>query len=109
MFAVARVVHGDPCRQGDRSMTFWKPVALVSMSALALVVGHQAASASYSHDDPKPVAGDFRRMHAALDSLRAARIHLENAEHNHGGWRERAIESTDRAIHETEAALNWSP
>jgi hypothetical protein len=90
-------------------MTFWKPLALISTTALVLVVGHQAASANYSHSDPKSVEGDFRRMRAALENLRSARGHLENAEHNHGGWRERAIESTDRAIHETEAALNWAP
>jgi hypothetical protein len=32
-----------------------------------------------------------------------------NAEHNHDGWRERAVEATDQAIHETEAAINWEP
>jgi hypothetical protein len=90
-------------------MTFWKPLALVSTSALVLVVGHQAASAHYSTNKPGSVEGDWRRMHLALDRLREARGHLEAAEHNHGGWRERAIEATDRAIHETEAAMNWSP
>lgn len=90
-------------------MTFWKPLALVSTSALVLVVGHQVASAHYAAEKPGSVEGDWRRMHLALDRLREARSHLENAEHNHGGWRERAIESTDRAIHETEAAINWSP
>jgi hypothetical protein len=34
---------------------------------------------------------------------------LLNSEHNHGGWRERAIESTDHAIHETEGAIQWAP
>jgi hypothetical protein len=48
-------------------------------------------------------------MHNALDALRSAREHLLAAEHNHGGWRERAIEATDRAIHETEEAIHWNP
>ena len=34
---------------------------------------------------------------------------VANAEHNHGGWRERALEATDRAIHETEEAIHWAP
>jgi hypothetical protein len=90
-------------------MTLWKPLALFSTSALVLMVGYQAASASYVDHSNKSVAGDYRRMHAALDNLRGARDHLLNAEHNHGGWRERAVEATDRAIHETEAAINWNP
>jgi hypothetical protein len=89
-------------------MNFWKPLALFSTSALVLLVGVQVASANRAAP-PKGVEGDWRRMHAAVDNLRIARDHLLNAEHNHGGWRERAIESTDHAIHETEAAINWSP
>jgi hypothetical protein len=90
-------------------MNVWKPLAIVSTSALVLVLGHQAAQAKALDPAPNQVTGDFRRMHAALDNLRMARDHLLNSEHNHGGWRERAVESTDRAIHETEAALNYAP
>lgn len=91
-------------------MNVWKVVALASTSAFVLSVGYQVASASTADSHAgSSVAGDFRRMHAAVDSLRIAREHLLHSEHNHGGWRERAIESTDRAIHETEEALNWNP
>jgi hypothetical protein len=48
-------------------------------------------------------------MRAGLDTLRSARDRLMNSEHNHGGWRERAVEDTDLAIHETEAAINGNP
>jgi hypothetical protein len=41
-------------------------------------------------------------MAAALQHLRAARSWLERAEHNKGGWRARAIQTTDKAIAETE-------
>jgi hypothetical protein len=91
------------------AMNVWKVVALASTSAFILSVGYQAASASTAGSHAATVAGDLRRMHAAVDSLRAAREHLLHSEHNHGGWRERAIDSTDRAIHETEEALNWNP
>ena len=90
-------------------MNVWKVVALASTSAFVLSVGYQAASANTADSHPGSVAGDFHRMHAAVDSLRAAREHLLHSEHNHGGWREHAVESTDRAIHETEEALNWNP
>jgi hypothetical protein len=64
-------------------------VVLVAVSALGL----NSASA----DQP--------RMHAALRNLRAARAELEHAEHNKGGWRERALEHVDRAIHEVENGM----
>jgi hypothetical protein len=90
-------------------MTVWKPLAIFSTSALVAVMGYQTASAKAVDPAPKSVEGDYRRMHAALDSLRVARDHLLNAEHNHGGWRERAVEATDHAIHETENAINYAP
>jgi hypothetical protein len=88
-------------------MNVWKPLAVLSTSALVLVVGYQAASAHQADRTPSSVEGDYRRLRGALENLRAAREHLLNAEHNHGGWRERAIEATDRAIHETEEAMKW--
>ncbi len=44
-------------------------------------------------------------MRRALEHLRAARAELQAAEHNKGGWRVRALENTDRAIHETENGM----
>ena len=48
---------------------------------------------------------DQPHMRRALEHLRAARAELENAEHNKGGWRIRAIENTNRAIAETERGM----
>jgi hypothetical protein len=48
---------------------------------------------------------DQPHMRRALEHLRAARAELQSAEHNKGGWRLRAIENTDRAIHETENGM----
>ena len=90
-------------------MNVWKPLAIGAVSALVLVLGHDIASAKAPDPSPSGVEGEYRRLHLALDSLRVARDHLLNAEHNHGGWRERAVEATDRAIDETENALNWAP
>jgi hypothetical protein len=90
-------------------MNAWKPLALFSTVALVGVLGREVASARPAEPAPDSVSAEYRRLHAALDSLRVARDHLMNAEHNHGGWRERAVEGTDRAIHETEEALRWNP
>lgn len=48
---------------------------------------------------------DQPHMRRALEHLRAARSELEIAEHNKGGWRLRAIDNTNRAIHETENGM----
>jgi hypothetical protein len=90
-------------------MNAWKPLAVLSTSALIIVVGYEGASATPPDRHPSSVDGDYRRMRAAIESLRAAREHLANAEHDHGGWRERAIEATDHAIHDTEEGMKWNP
>jgi len=90
-------------------MNTWKPIALFSTAALVCVLGHDVAFARSAEPRPATVANDYVRLRAALDSLQVARAHLLNSEHNHGGWRDRAIIATDKAIHETEAAINWAP
>jgi len=42
----------------------------------------------------------------ALESMRAAKHHLESAEHNFDGHRVKAIEHLDRAIHEAEICMS---
>jgi hypothetical protein len=74
-------------------MNYWKPVALVAIVGLVSSIGIQVAQAQACHNQ--------RNMQSALDSLRAARASLDRAEHNKGGWRDRAIGATDNAIRET--------
>ena len=86
-------------------MTLWKPLAIASTSALVLLVGYQAASAN-SARRPEPSTVGFPHMDAAIGRLREARHELEISEHNKGGWRDRAIESCDRAIAETRRGID---
>ena len=51
---------------------------------------------------------DQPHMNAALDHLRQARHSLERADADKGGHRDRAIELTDRAIHETEEGMRFA-
>ena len=90
-------------------MNYWKPIALCSIAALAGIVGlnvhgvHGVSSASAAgpcHDQP--------HMAAANDHLRAARVELDKAEHNKGGWRDAAIISTDKAIGESRRGCEFA-
>jgi hypothetical protein len=87
-------------------MNFWKPIAIASTSTLVLLVGYQAASASSGHAEGRAAIG-FPHMDLAIARLREARHELEVSEHNKGGWRDRAIESCDRAIAETKRGIDW--
>ncbi|MGA8764476.1 MAG: hypothetical protein WB562_16530 [Candidatus Sulfotelmatobacter sp.] len=53
---------------------------------------------------PSPEAAPMRHhhIHEALESMRAARHHLESAEHDFDGHRAEAIKHLDMAIHEAE-------
>ena len=74
-------------------MNLWKPIALLSIAGLVASVGVQSAKADGAcHNQPN--------MQAALDHLKRARASLDKAEHNKGGWRDRAITATDNAIRE---------
>ena len=79
-------------------MNVWKPIAICTTAALVATVGWQTASAQSNigncHNQPN--------MLAAAKALYAARDSLNKAEHNKGGWRERALTATNNAIKETE-------
>ncbi len=82
-------------------MNFWKPIALAAIGALALSVGTQVASAEGAcHNQPN--------MQSALEHLRQARASLDRAEHNKGGWRDRAIGATDTALKEVNAGCAFA-
>ena len=48
------------------------------------------------------------RMRRALEHLRAARAELQAAEHNKGGWRDRAIHNVNQAIADTERGIAFA-
>jgi hypothetical protein len=82
-------------------MNIWKPIALCAVGTLAISVGTQVAFAG----------GECHgqgNMQAALDHFRQARAALDRAEHNKGGWRDRAIQAADNAIRETNAGCAYA-
>jgi hypothetical protein len=89
-------------------MNAWKPLALISSSAFALLVGYHASFAEPARAKAPDVAGNQPNMEAALSHLKEARTFLDKAEHNKGGWRAKAIESTDVAIRETARGVGFA-
>jgi hypothetical protein len=74
-------------------MTSPKFLASVAAFALVTTLGIRTASAGECHDQPN--------MAKAMHSLERAREDLARAEHNKGGWRERALKHVDAALRET--------
>jgi hypothetical protein len=85
-------------------MNLWKVTAGLSLLLFAIVVacGHPAVAPSAAACNNQP------NMEHALNDLRAARTYLERAEHNKGGWREKALESTVACIRETERGCAYA-
>jgi hypothetical protein len=84
-------------------MNIWKPVAIVSSSALALILacgGGEVVVHNAGAGQP--------HMEAALDHLQQARVSLDRAEPNKGGHRERAIELVDQAVGEVNAGIEYA-
>ena len=64
-----------------------------------------AAAAPATPAAAAPQMGPHPHIAQALESMRAARHHLESAEHDFHGHRTKAIEHLDRAIHEAEICM----
>jgi hypothetical protein len=77
-------------------MNIWKIVSLGAIVGTLVTLGFGSARAQVAACNNQP------NMSAAVSALRKARGYLERAEHDKGGWRARAVQSTDNAIRETE-------
>jgi hypothetical protein len=74
---------------------------LVLLVAIVLVaLGFVARG--FAEAPPQP------HMREALEALRSARHHLDQATPDHGGHRARAIQFTDQAIAATQAGIDYS-
>jgi hypothetical protein len=77
-------------------MNVWKPIALCSIAGLATSLFIQTASAGGD-------CANQPHMKAAMEHLRGAKAELAQAEHNKGGWRDRAAAGVETAMKETNA------
>ena len=81
-------------------MNLWKISTLVLAVLLLVVVG---ASGRLTVGDAQ--AEKQPLMMKALDNLKDARRNLENATHDKGGHRKKALELTDQAIEEVRKGI----
>jgi len=84
---------------------------LLMLAFPAAAVGPKATAIPVAAAVPVPLAAAAmpeRHPHIddALESMRAAKHHLESAEHDFGGHRVKAIEHLDRAIREAEICMS---
>ena len=61
-----------------------------------------SAGASYADDDDQP------HMQAALDALKQAEHHLQEAKHDKGGHRAKALAATREAIKHVEEGMKFA-
>ena len=93
-------------------------LTLLIMATLLLTLAFPAAAAGPKAAAPVPVVAAApatpavapvpeRHPHIdeALESMRAAKHHLESADHDFDGHRMKAIEHLDQAIHEAEICM----
>ena len=76
---------------------FYKLFALTVI--LGLLSVPIAAVSNHADDDDQP------HMQAALEALRQAKHHLEEAKHDKGGHRAAALRATDEAIRHVEIGM----
>jgi hypothetical protein len=97
-------------------MNVWKPIAILSMTGLVASIGIHVCSANVAsaETESKIEQANIGNCHNqpnmlnAARSLYAARDSLNRAEHNKGGWRERAVIAATNAIHETETGCAYA-
>lgn len=108
--------------------TYWKIGSIAMVSALALGIGStfvagqsttpslsppsSAPPATTVHPGPRAGAPNPRghqiHMDDAIVRLREARYQLDLAEHDKGGYRDKAIASIDQAIKDTQDGIDYA-
>ncbi len=82
--------------------------SISKMLALAVVLGLFSLRAAQAAAPATTAAVDQPHMQAALDALKAAKAHLEQAEADKGGHREAAIKAVNAAIMHTEEGIKYA-
>jgi hypothetical protein len=90
-------------------LNVWKPIALITTAACIFVLGQPNANAGSDSTTTPPtiIAQGQPHMQAALAALKTARVELDKAEHDKGGWRTAATRETATAITETERGIHF--
>jgi hypothetical protein len=103
-----------PSRNSDKEehlkktgfLTLLMMVTLVFALAFPAAAAGPKAAAAPARAAVAPVPERHPHIDEALESMRAAKHHLESAEHDFDGHRMKAIEHLNRAIHEAELCMS---
>lgn len=80
-------------------MNFWKISTFVLTGICGLGVAYETMKPASAEAQP--------HMVAALATLKSAKNQLENAQHDKGGHRAKALAATEQAIAETKAGIEY--
>ncbi len=92
-------------------MNVWKPIALCFAAGFVASIGIQVASANKNPDPPPSLTGpcfDQPNMAHTKGSIEDALTWAAKAEHNKGGWRDRAIAALNTAHNEINNGCNFA-
>jgi protein involved in temperature-dependent protein secretion len=81
--------------------------SISKMLALTVMLGVLSMRAATATTPPTTVE-DQPHMQAALEALKQAKAHLEQAAHDKGGHREAAIKAVNDAIKHTEEGIKYA-
>jgi len=81
------------------------PKAAAPASVVAAAPATPAVAAAPATPAVAPTPERHPHIDEALESMRAAKHHLESADHDFDGHRMKAIEHLDQAIHEAEICM----
>jgi hypothetical protein len=91
-----------------RTTNPWKVSTLALTVALGIVAGGSFVTPASGHEDEREHGHGHGHMRAALEQLRSAKKSLEDAAHDFGGHRAKALELTKKAIAETEEGIKFA-
>jgi hypothetical protein len=88
-----------------------KAITLLCLPLFAVALMFTAAAPAVpATPAPSPVPAAPERhpqIHAAIDALRNARAHLQEAKHDFGGHRDAAIQAVNQAIEQLEICMKY--
>ena len=79
----------------------------ISLTFVSPAVSNEAAAASAATPAPPPAPQAHSEIRAALESLRSARAHIQEARHDFGEHRAEALKQVDRAINQLEICMKY--
>jgi len=91
-----------------RTTNPWKLSTMALTLALGVVVGGSYVAPAAGHDKDREHEHGRGHIRAAAEQLRSAKKSLENAAHEFGGHRAKALELTKKAISEVEEGIKFA-